>query len=399
MAAELKTLARLVSVVGVLMSLTDFIQAHRADLVEDWTRYARELQPEASRLSEDQLRNSAAELLDSVVANMRVAQSESQRKAKSLGAKVQTDAAFDAVSILHADDRRALGFRLDDVVAEFRALRASVLRRWQTATVLDEHAFQEMIRFNEAIDQALSESVQQFSMQVDRSRDLFAGVLAHDLRAPLSVLQSSADVLLRDNALSPSSLRAVAYAQRAATRMRTMIDDLLIFTRSRLGRSQPIHATPQSMQALCGSAIDEAHILFPEASIDTNYRGDLNGRWDAGQIGQLLSNLLSNAARYGDGTINLSVADQGERLELIVSNGGNALPPHSLPTLFDPLTRVSDHAERRPSAAGIGLGLFICRSIVTSHEGTIRVDSNAEKTTFTIRLPRFSQPAAAPPGN
>lgn len=370
------------------MSIASFIREHRADLIEDWIRYARQLQPAAGKLSENQLRNSGAEILMAIAANMERRQSEAQQTEKSFGTKSEGDAGFDSISVLHADDRRTQGFGLNDVVAEFRALRASVLRRWLAFGNIDPESIQEMMRFNEAIDQALSESVHQYTKKVERARDLFAGVLAHDLRAPLAVLQNVVEIMQRDDTISPAGLRVSAIVQRSTLRMRTMIDDLLIFTRARMGQIQATNLTSLSMHTLCSSAIEEAQVLYPDASITLNCRGSPLGKWDAGQMGQLLSNLLSNAARYGDGTIGLSIEDQGEWLELTVSNGGEPLPPSALPTLFDPLTRSTPRPDGRSWAAGIGLGLFICKSIVCAHQGTIRVESNAQRTTFTIRLPR-----------
>lgn len=373
------------------MSIASFIREHREDLIDDWIGYARQLQPAAGNLSEDQLRDSAAEILMSVAANMEGLQSEAEQTAKSFGSKSEGDAGFDFVSVLHADDRRTQGFGLNDVVAEFRALRASVLRRWQALGATDRESFQEIIRFNEAIDQALSESVQQYTSRVERARDLFAGVLAHDLRAPLAVLQYATEILVRDDTISPAGVRASAIVQRSVLRMRAMIDDLLIFTRARLGQIQATNHTLLSMHTLCSSAIEEARVLFPEASITLSCSGNPLGTWDAGQMGQVLSNLLSNAARYGDGTINLSVEDQGEWLGLTVSNGGEQILSSALPTLFDPLTRATPYPDRRISAAGLGLGLFICKSIIDAHHGTIGVESTAEQTTFTIRIPRHPQ--------
>ncbi|TQJ94688.1 sensor histidine kinase KdpD [Achromobacter sp. SLBN-14] len=373
------------------MNIPSFIREHLDDLIDDRIRYARELQPAAGNLSDDQLRNSGAEILLAIAINMERNQNEAQQLAKSFGARSEGDAGFDFISVLHADDRRAQGFGLNDVLAEFRALRASVLRRWEAVGSIDRESFQEMIRFNEAIDQALHESVQQYTKRVDRARDLFAGVLAHDLRAPMAVLQYAADILLRDATMSPTGVRATATVQRSVLRMRAMIDDLLIFTRARLGEIQATSHTSLSMHTLCSSAIEEARVLFPEAFITLNCRGNPLGMWDAGQMGQLLSNLLSNAARYGDGTINLGIEDQGDWLELTVSNGGEPLPSSALPTLFDPLTRATPYPERRTSAAGLGLGLFICKSIVSAHQGTICVESTVKQTIFTVLLPRSPQ--------
>lgn len=373
------------------MNIPSFIREHRDDLIDDWIRYAKELQPAAGNLSDDQLRNSGAEILMAIAVNMERTQNEAQQMAKSFGAKSEGDAGFDFISVLHADDRRAQGFGLNDVLAEFRALRASVLRRWEAVGSTDRESFQELIRFNEAIDQALNESVQQYTKRVELARDLFAGVLAHDLRAPMAVIHYAAEILLRDDTISPTGMRASATVQRSVLRMRAMIDDLLIFTRARLGEIQATNLMPLSMHTLCSAALEEARVLFPKALITLNCRGNPLGTWDAGQMGQLLSNLLSNAARYGDGTINLDIVDQGESLELTVSNGGEPLPSSTLPTLFDPLTHATPYPERRTSAAGLGLGLFICKSIVSAHNGTIRVDSTAQRTIFTVRLPRRPQ--------
>lgn len=152
--------------------------------------------------------------------------------------KRNSDVQFDAISVAHADDRLAHGFAINDLIAEYRALRASVLRRWEKLDMqIDGEAFQEMIRFNEAVDQAVAESVRRYSLRTERIRDLFAGVLAHDLRSPLGAILNSTEVLLRDEHLSPLSLRATANAQHAAIRMKAMIDDLLVFTRTRLSNA------------------------------------------------------------------------------------------------------------------------------------------------------------------
>lgn len=86
-----------------------------------------------------------------------------------------------------------------------------------------------MIRFNEAIDQVLAESVRHYSYRTERIRDLFAGVLAHDLRSPLGAILNAGEVLLHEEGLSSAGTRAVAFVQRGAMRMKQMIDDLLIF--------------------------------------------------------------------------------------------------------------------------------------------------------------------------
>ena len=368
------------------MNLSDFIEANLPGLIDDWTEYARKINGGRTRLSEPQLRNSARDLLLRIAADMREGQTSAQQHAKSWGDRAPSESGFNEAAHEHADDRLSHGFDINDVVAEYRALRASVLRRWQQDPQSHALALQEMIRFNEAIDQMLAESVRQHARQTERMRDLFAGVLAHDLRSPLGAILASAETLLHDDGLSSRSVRAVAFIQRGAMRVQQMIDDLLIFTRTRLGDFLPTRFSSQDMGRLCSDAIDEVCASYPDAKIDLRLAGELRGTWDGSRIGQLLVNLLTNAVRYGVGGVAIEAAGRDGQMTIAVSNEGNPIPPSAFPTLFDPLTRAQrpDHSG---SAAGIGLGLYICRCIVQAHRGTIDVQSSEHGTTFTVRIP------------
>ncbi|WP_028232061.1 sensor histidine kinase [Paraburkholderia mimosarum] len=371
------------------MSLSDFIEANLRELVEDWTEYARTISLEESHLDERELRNSARDILIRIAADMREPQSDVQQKAKSRGEEPASKSSFNETAHLHADDRLAHGYGINEVVAEYRALRASVLRRWLMMPQADAAAFQEMIRFNEAIDQMLAESVRQYAQRSQYIRDLFAGVLAHDLRSPVGAILNSADVLLRDNALSAFSARAVANVQRSAVRLKRMIDDLFIFARARLGEALPVEFTPQDLGRIASDAAEEVRAAWPDARIEVCLTGDLAGRWDGARVGQLLVNLLVNAVQHGSGKICLSVAGQGEQMTLAVSNEGDAIPARARPTLFDPLTRANPSPGRSAMVSGMGLGLYICRCIARAHHGTIWVDSTKDETTFTVQMPRF----------
>lgn len=243
-----------------------------------------------------------------------------------------------------------------------------------------------MIRFNEAIDQVLAESVRHYAWRTERIRDLFAGVLAHDLRSPLGAVLNSGEVLLHDDNLSPAGVKAVAFVQRGAIRMKQMIDDLLIFTRTRLGDALPVSLSPQDMGRICNDAIDEVRASFPNAQVELRLAGELGGTWDGSRLGQLVVNLLTNAVRYGSGTVVVEAGAHGGQMTLAVSNEGDPIPEQALATLFDPLTRART-PNRSGTAAGIGLGLYICRCIACAHQGTIGVTSSGSGTRFTVCLP------------
>lgn len=371
------------------MSLSDFIEANLRNLVDDWTDYARTVSLVDGRLDERQLRDSARDILLRIAVDMREPQTAAQQTAKSRGDRPASESHFNETAHQHANDRLAQGYGINDVVAEYRALRASVLRRWLKGAQTDAVAFQEMIRFNEAIDQMLAESVRQYAQRAEHIRDLFAGVLAHDLRSPLGAILNSAGVLLRDDGLSSFSARAVANVQRGGVRMKSMIDDLFIFTRTRLGDALPVDFTPQDMGRICNDAADEVRAAYPDARIEVRLTGELAGRWDGERMGQLLTNLLVNAVQHGSGEIWVNGVGHGERVTFSVLNEGNPIPERALPTLFDPLTRADPSDGRTGTASGMGLGLYICRSIACAHNGTIQVESTQSGTTFTVQIPRF----------
>ncbi|MBP0595757.1 sensor histidine kinase [Paraburkholderia sp. LEh10] len=370
------------------MRLSDFIEANLPELIDEWAEYARTLSLEDSHLTETQLRDSARDILIRIAADMREPQTDEQQKAKSRGDQRDPECDFDRVAHEHADDRLAQGYGINDVVAEYRALRASVLRRWQQ-TSWNDAAFREMIRFNEAIDQMLAESVRQYAQRTERIRDLFAGVLAHDLRSPLGAILNSAEVVLHDDGLSSSSVRAIAVAQRGAARMKRMIDDLLVFTRTRLGDTLPVDFTPQNIGRICNDAADEVRASYPDARIEVRLTGELAGRWDGARIGQLVVNLLVNAVQHGSGDISVNALGHGGQMTLVVSNEGAPIPAAALPTLFDPLTRASRSPRQSGTSSSMGLGLYICRCIAHAHNGTIQVEPTEGGTIFTVEFARF----------
>ncbi|MEM5371953.1 sensor histidine kinase [Paraburkholderia azotifigens] len=373
------------------MNLSEFIEADQKGLVDDWANYALLISPDDSHLSETQLRDSAAEILAAISHDMRIPQSASQQRSKSRGDERDPESQFIQVARSHADDRLEHGFGINDVVAEFRALRATVLRRWLKQSSPHANAFQEMIRFNEAIDEVLAESVRRYAERTTHIRDLFSGVLAHDLRSPLGAILNSAELLLHEEHVSPAGVRAVAFVQRGARRMKQMIDDLLVFTRTRLGDALPVSFTPQDIGRICREAVDEVEASHPLTPVDLRLSGNLRGRWDGARLGQLLVNLLGNAARYGSGHIVVEATDQGEFITIAVSNEGNPIPQNALPTLFDPLTRAGI-PNRNGYAAGMGLGLYICKCIAVAHQGSIGVESTDHGTCFTVRIPHWPSP-------
>jgi signal transduction histidine kinase len=229
-----------------------------------------------------------------------------------------------------------------------------------------------------------------------RSHDTFLAMLGHDLRSPLSAVAMSAHYLAASESVLPQGRQAVARIAQSVLTMSLMIRDLLEFTRSRLG-SIPITASAYDIGQVCEDAHEEIQGAHPERVLDLELTGDLHAEIDPPRLGQVLSNLLNNAIKYGEGLpVLLSARGEDDFVVIEVQNQGSPIPADQLQVIFDPLVQVA-HEQRGANlpSTSMGLGLFIAREIVTGHRGSLRVKSSAsEGTTFTITLPRASSAAS-----
>lgn len=173
------------------MSLSTFIRENHEQIIGEFSAFARTLMPSGAEMSEQELRDHAEEILTAVAQDMAISQTaeEQVKKSRGLGA-AQIMAAS---GTLHADDRIRHGFTLRAVLAEFRALRATVLKQYDESGNTD---ISEVRRFNEAIDEAITASMNRFAMQTDLFRDQFVEVLSHDLRNPLGAISAGLAALV-----------------------------------------------------------------------------------------------------------------------------------------------------------------------------------------------------------
>ena len=363
------------------MSLSAFIREHHEAIISEFAVFAKTLMPSGASMTDGELRDHAAEILTAIVKDISTPQTASEQSLKSRGGGSANT--MEVTGKLHADDRIRHGFTFRSVLAEFRALRATVLRLYEDSGGTD---LTDVRRFNEAIDESLTESMDRFAVQTDRFRDEFVGVISHDLRTPLGAVMAGAALLAVPEDNPERRGRVVTRILTSAQRMERMIGDLLDLTRAKLGGSMPIDRRPMDLQKLCEDAITEIRTGHPEAVIHFDARGDLRGTWDADRFAQVISNLLGNAVQHGNGSrITLTAEDQGDAVRVAIQNGGPAIPAHVLPVVFEPLARVSgDRASH-----SIGLGLFIARAIVSAHGGRIDVRSSADAgTTLLVELPK-----------
>ena len=363
------------------MSLSAFIRDHHEQIISEFAVFARTLMPPGADMSEAQLRDHAEDILNAVVHDMSIAQTGNEQALKSQG--LGSAKTMEASGRLHADDRIQHGFPFRAVLAEFRALRATVLRLYAETGAVD---LRDVARFNEAIDESLTASMDRFAVQTDKFRDQFIGVLSHDLRTPLGAITAGAALLALPDDNPQRRSWVVTRIMNSAQRMERMVGDLLDLTRARLGGALPLKRRTVDLQQVCDEAIMEIRVRQPDAVVQLEVSGDLQGEWDPDRLAQVVSNLVGNAIQHGGGTPVTVTADQaGESVRLAVRNGGSPIPPDVLPAVFEPLTRAREETDGH----NIGFGLFIARAIVSAHGGNIQVSSTADAgTTFTVTLPK-----------
>lgn len=377
------------------MRLSQFILDNIEPILQEWEDFARSLAP-GDKMEALALRNDAESILRSAVRDMRTTQTLSEQRSKSKGhggaGGLDSDA-LDGASTLHGAARFGSGFDVSEVISEYRALRASVLRLWsESLPAPDFNDIADITRFNEAIDQSLAKAVVSFAHGVDRSRKMFLAILGHDLRNPLNSIKMSACLAAARSKGDEESSQVLSGIDTSVRAMSQLVLDLLDFAAIGLGAGMPVKMAPVDLERLAHEVLEEMRAANPGRSLHFNRCGDLKCVCDATRLRQVISNLLGNALAHGaeNRNVDLSLVSGDADIRLAVRNQGPPIPPKLLPTLFDPLIRdTSAEAEACRNPGSLGLGLFISREIVHAHGGTINVTSSAESgTVFTVCLPR-----------
>jgi len=327
-----------------------------------------------------------------IVEDLRTPQTDSEQAEKSKGNADADGGDAETAAEVHGAGRAESGFTLDAMVAEYRALRASVIRLWTDENgTLTGDDFEDLMRFNEAIDQSLAESVTRYTKDIDRSKDMFVAILGHDLRTPLGAIMMSSQFMLELGELKEPHHTLTTRILRGSRRMNRMVGDLLDFTRSQLGSGVPITREAMDLGREAAHAVEEVKAYHPDSVMVLATTGNLEGEWDCARMSQVLTNLLGNAVQHGAprSPVNISVRDEGSDVVLQVQNHGATIPPADIPGLFSPFKRLRAGDEQPNRSNNLGLGLYIAERVVTAHGGTIEVtSSDAAGTTFIVCLPR-----------
>ncbi|HYQ97149.1 MAG TPA: sensor histidine kinase, partial [Candidatus Nitrosocosmicus sp.] len=372
------------------MRLSEFILSNMNEILAEWESFAGAILP-AADLDKLALRDHAPEILKAIALDMETTQTDLEQAEKSKGLAPIKDP--ETAAETHSTQRLRTGFNQVQVVSEYRALRASVIRLWLASSPQpDASDLYQLTRFNEGLDQALGESTMRFMQEVESARDFALAVLAHDLRNPLNAVVTSAECLKIAKAHDDETITTLSsIIFDSGMQMSKLIDTLLDFTGTRLGRSLSVKREPMCLRPILESTVASFSAAHPNRTIELNCNGEAQCAGDEVRIRQMLSNLVANAIQHGAETSPIVITSRIASGEIVIQvhNDGPPIPASKIPTTFD------FSAQRRTKNAGVttelghlGIGLYITGKIVEAHAGKISVTSTAQEgTTFEVRLP------------
>jgi signal transduction histidine kinase len=372
------------------MRLADFIARDTVPILAQWEAFTATLLAPTEKFELPLIHSHAQQILSDVEKDLRTSQTPEAQRSKSMGRGTGViDADEEAAAQMYGVLRARAGCNVNQVVAEYRALRASVLRLWMIDCAPDAPHLDDIIRFNEAIDQALGKSVVSFNAQIEQNRNLLLGMLGHDMRSPLQAIQVTSTYLAALNAGEHVS-KAAGRLIRSGARMQALLDDLTVFNRNKLGLGITIAPRSIDLAELLADELDELRAIHSDRQIELQISGDSQGVWDGPRLQQLIGNLVTNAIKYGaqDAPVRVTASGDVTHVRIEVSNSGAAIGTSTLARIFDPLIRGVDRQSEDEKASSLGLGLYIASEIARAHHGTIETRSDETETTFSVLLPR-----------
>jgi signal transduction histidine kinase len=396
------------------MRLADFVQANLEPILMDWESFARSIWPKGATAGPAELRDDAEDILRATVSDMQSPQTSAQQTEKSKGARPRRESAgLTRASSSHGSGRVASGFDLWAVVAEYRALRASVLRLWrESEPTPDLRDVDDLTRFNESIDESLTDAVRSYVDRVERDRetllaneqasrrdaeaanrakDVFLATLSHELRTPLNSIVGWLSILRDEQTEKEHFQEGLRVIERSAHAQAQLIDDVLDVSRIVSGklrvavsRCELIDVINAGVDAVRGAA--EARNITIDLHLDPSAS---RASCDVVRMQQVVWNLLSNAVKFTPkgGRVDVTLSRERSSLQIQVSDNGQGISAELLPRIFDRFRQADSSTRRRFS--GLGLGLSIVRYIVEAHGGTVEATSPGvdQGATFTVRLP------------
>ena len=240
------------------------------------------------------------------------------------------------------------------------------------------------------------ERARQQAESANRVKNAFLGTLSHELRTPMNGVIGMGELLLHTD-LNENQENFVTVLLASAKSLTGLVDDLLDISMIEAGEMR-LSLGSLNLVSMAGSMVSafEATEIAQRVTLNLDYDAGLDGNWfgDEKRIRQVLSNLVNNAVKFtGEGEVTVSMRDQGAKVRFEVRDNGPGIPEDKLQAIFDRFQQVEEHESRRHG--GVGIGLNICRQLVTAMRGSIGVESElGNGATFWFEIPLTRQAVA-----
>lgn len=238
------------------------------------------------------------------------------------------------------------------------------------------------------------EETEAYLQKALRSRDEFLSICSHELKTPLTSLKMQIQITNRlkekkgaDVAFSRENMeKFIGHADRSVERIIHLVNDMLDISRVATGRLS-LKLEQVQLETLVTDVADRLKAVMEMAGCELSLETDNNimGLWDKFRIEQVITNLLTNAAKYApEKPVKLKTMKEGPYAVIKVIDQGQGISPEDQKRIFERFERAIDHS----TISGLGLGLYISKEIVELHHGSISVESRTgEGSTFTVKLP------------
>lgn len=358
------------------------IEEEKTAIMDQWEAAVKEKVPASGHTTSLALRDHLPQLLEDVVRIMR-GHSDSET--------ISDQERYQGIlghSIEHGRHRASTSFyTIDQILQEF-----IILHQILTVILIEKEAFNSQVgaALKFSIENSMLYSATAFNEALQDMRQKLIGILAHDMRNPISAAIFAVDIMDYDQGKEKFQ-KLKSMTRNSLKRTVDLIEGLLDSVTVGAGEGMTLDFAEGNIMENVQSVYEEASVVYANRIELKNGKERITGIFDGTMIRRMLENLISNAVKYGsrDGTVSLEVEDQPKMLLLKVHNWGNPIPEESQKRIFHFLN--STHSNGVRELKSWGMGLTLVRAVAEAHGGNLEVKSNLEEgTTFSVRLDKFS---------
>ncbi|WP_199296197.1 sensor histidine kinase KdpD [Trichocoleus sp. FACHB-591] len=286
---------------------------------------------------------------------------------------------------LHGHERAGYAdYSMSQLILEYHILRQVIFQVLEAEAPLGVRERDIIIG---SIEQAVNDAATQFSQTLRDVQELFMVTLTHDLKNPINVIKMGTQLILRRLERGDAHIDVAARMITAIDRLDAMIQNLLDASRLRAGQSLSFAFEECDLEILVQDVVEDLNFTYGNRFVVVSDSG-VRTQCSPKEIRRVIENLAINAVKYGapNTPITLTLQQSETLITLTLHNEGNPIAPEAQSILFQQFRRTVSAEDK----TGWGLGLFLAKSIVEAHQGTIEVQSSeGQGTSFIVKLPKI----------